>query len=218
MSRSKVSFLFRIGDISRSMRKALPVLALMLMLLMLSSTFGQNSNSGASGGKISEDAAAPGRKNTVPKPTPNTVSKTTPNTVPKPAPKQDKSSYSPCGVYYKNREDITAASNLDDKWFSLGESANKHFFYNPRKTSCDAKTGVLKSWIKEEHKNTDSNFALVLYEFKCKTNQLRVKTVIEYDKTGGVLETTNHDGDQWQDVAPGTAGVVILRTVCHTRS
>ena len=181
------------------MRKPLPVLALLFMLLMLPSKFGQNSNSGASGGKISGDSAAPARKKTVPKPTP----------------KQDKPSYSPCGVYYKNRADITAESTLDDKWFSLGESANKHFFYNPRKTSCDAKTGVLKSWIKEEHKNTDSNFALVLYEFKCKTNQLRVKTVIEYDKAGGVLETINHDGDQWEDVAPGTAGVVILRTVCR---
>lgn len=204
---AKGSFLFRIGGISRSMRKAIPVLALLLMLLMLPSTFGQNSNSGASGGKISGDAAVPGRKKTVPKPTPNTV--------PKPTPNQDKPWYSPCGVYYKNRADITAESTLNDKWFSLGESANKHFFYNPRKTSCDAKTGVLKSWIKEDHKNTDSNYALVLYEFKCKTNQLRVKTVIEYDKTGGVLETTNHDGDPWQDVAPGTAGVVILRTVCR---
>lgn len=110
---------------------------------------------------------------------------------------------------------MTGGSNLDDKWFSLGESANRHFWHNPRKTSCDAKTGVLKSWIKEEHKNTDSNFALVLYEIKCKPNQLRVKTVIEYDKAGGVLETVNHDGDPWQDVAPGTAGVVILRTVCR---
>ncbi len=180
------------------MRKALPVLAL---LLMLTSTFGQNSNSGASGGKISDDkAAAPTSKKTIPKPTP----------------KQDNRGYSPCGVYYKNRADMTGGSKLDDKWFSLGESANKHFWYNPRKTSCDAKTSVLKSWIKEEHKNnTDSNYALVLYEFKCKTNQLRVKTVIEYDQTGGVLETTNHDGDPWQDVAPGTAGVVILRTVCR---
>ena len=201
------SFLFRIGDISRSMRKAIPVLALLLMLLMSSSTFGQNSNSGASGGKIKEDNAAPGRK--------KTVSKSTPSTVSKPAPKQDKPSYSPCGVYYKNRADMSGDSNLDDKWFSLGESANKHFFYNPRKTSCDAKTGVLKSWIKEEHKNTDSNYALVLYEFKCKTNQLRVKTLIEYDKTGGVLETNNHDSDPWVDVAPGTAGVVIVRTVCR---
>ena len=181
------------------MRKALPLLALLLMLLILPSTFGQNSNSGASGGKISEDAAPPTRKKTVPKPTP----------------KQDKPLVSTCGVYYKNRADMTGAANLDDKWSSLGESPNRHFWYNPHKTSCDAKTGVLKSWIKEEHKNTDSNFALVLYEFKCKANQLRVKTVIEYDKTGGVLETYNHNGDPWQDVAPGTAGVVILKTVCR---
>jgi hypothetical protein len=181
------------------MRKAIPVLVLVLMLLMLPSTFGQNSNSGASGGKITDDGAAATSK----------------KSVLKPAPKRDNLGSSPCGVYYKNRADMLGESNLDDKWFSLGESANRHFWHNPHKTSCDAKTGVLKSWIKEEHKNTDSNYALVLYEIKCKPNQLRVKTVIEYDKTGGVLETTNHVGDPWQDVAPGTAGVVIMRTVCR---
>jgi len=178
------------------MRKAILVLTL---LLALASSFGQNSNSGASGGRTSEGIATPAKKKPVPKPTAN----------------EDKPSYSACGVYYRNRADMIAESNLADKWFSLGESANKHFWYNPRKTSCDAKTSMLKSWIKEEHKNTDSNYALVLYEFKCKTNQLRVKTVIEYDKSGDVLETTNHDGDPWQDAAPRTAGETMLRTVCR---
>jgi surface-adhesin protein E len=50
---------------------------------------------------------------------------------------------------------------------------------------------------------------------KCKTDQLRVKTVIEYDKSGNVLETTNHGEDTWQDVAPRTAGEVMLRTLCR---
>jgi hypothetical protein len=178
------------------MRKTIFVLTL---FLMLSSSFGQNSNSGALGGKIIEDKTVPAKKKPVPKPTSN----------------QDKPSYSPCGVYHKNSADMSAESNLSDKWFSLGQSADRHFWYNPHKTSCDAKTGALKSWIKEEHKNTDSNYALVLYEFKCKTNQMRVKTVIEYDKTGSVLETNNHEGDTWQEVAPATAGEVILRTVCR---
>ena len=115
----------------------------------------------------------------------------------------------PCGVYAKN------PSSLTDKWFSLGESANKHFWYNPHKTTCDAKTSVLKSWIKEDHKNTDGNYALVLYEMKCKSNQLRVKTVIEYDRAGGVLETNDRGDDTWQDVAPGTAGEVMLRNICR---
>src|SRR5206468_11015757 len=110
------------------MRKAIIVLAL---LLMLPSTFGQNSNNGALGGKTGEVKPAPAKKKSVPKATPN----------------QDKPWYSPCGVYYKNRADMIGESGLDDKWFSLGESANKHFWYNPHKTSCDAKTSVLKSWI-----------------------------------------------------------------------
>ena len=178
------------------MRKAILVLTL---LLMLPSSFGQNSNSGASGGKINEDKTAPAKKKSVPKPASNS----------------DRPFVSPCGLYYKTRADMSAESNSADKWFSLGESANKHFWYNPHRTSCDAKTGVLKSWIKEEHKNTDGDFALVVYEFKCKTNQIRQKTVIEYDKAGSVLETTNHDDDPWQDVAPGTAGETMIRTVCR---
>jgi surface-adhesin protein E len=169
-----------------------PILVLALLLLS-SSTFAQTANSEALGGKTSETKTTPAVK----KP------------VPKPASSSAKPAYSPCGVNYKNRGDT------GDKWFSLGESANKHFWYNPGRTTCDAKTSVLKSWIKEDHKNTDGNFALVLYEMKCKTDQLRVKTVIEYDKTGGVLETNNHPDDPWQDVAPRTAGEVMLRTVCR---
>jgi hypothetical protein len=177
------------------MRKVILVLT---FLVALTSSFGQNSNSGALGGKIIEDKTAPARKKPVAKPASN----------------KDRPS-SPCGVYYENRADISAESNASDKWFSLGQSAERHFWYNAHKTTCDPKTGVLKSWIKEEHKNTDSNYAMVLYEFKCKPNQMRVKTVIEYDKAGGVLETNNHDNDPWQDVAPGTAGEVIIRTVCR---
>jgi hypothetical protein len=179
------------------MRNAFLVLTLLVAWF---SSFAQNNNSGASGGKVTEDKpAAAAKKKPLPKQTAD----------------QDRSFYSPCGVYYKNRADMSGESDLADKWFSLGESANRHFWYNPHKTNCDAKTGALKSWIKEEHKNTHGNFALVLYEFKCKTNQIRVKTVIEYDEGGSVLETNDHDGDTWQEVAPGTAGVTIMKTVCR---
>src|SRR2546423_1416681 len=181
------------------MRKAILILAL---LLPLSSSFGQAGNNEPLGGKTSGSAAAPAR---------NAAAAGKKKPAPKPAPRQDKPAVSPCAAYNKTG----SQSNADDRWFSLGESANKHFFYNPHRTTCDAKTGALKSWIKEEHKNTDGDFALVLYEFKCKSNQLRVKTVIEYDKTGSVLETTNHEDDPWQDVAPGTAGETMIRTVCR---
>jgi len=107
------------------------------------------------------------------------------------------------------------ASNLTDKWFSLGQSSNTRFGYNPRRTTCDGTTAVLKSWIKEEHKNTDGEFSLVLYEMKCKANQLRIKTVIDYDKTGAVLQTTNRDEETWHDVAPSTAGEFMVRSLCR---
>jgi len=178
------------------MRKLILVLA---VLLACTSAFGQDANNQPLGGKVNEGKTTPPSKKPAPKPASN----------------QDKPLYSSCGVYYKNRRDMIGQSNLGDNWFSLGESANKHFWYNPHKTTCDTKSGVLKTWIKEEHKNTGGNFALVLYELKCKASQLRVKTVIEYDKARAVLETNDRGEDTWQDVAPGTAGEGMLKTVCR---
>jgi hypothetical protein len=177
-----------ISDIRRSMRK---LILLLSVLLVSTSSFGQTANTEMMGGKTGEVKTAPARKKAAPKAPAN----------------QTRPASSPCGAY---------STSSVDKWFSLGQSANKQFWYNPHRTTCEAKTGVLKSWMKEVHKNTDGDFALVLYEFKCKTNQLRVKTVIEYDSAGSVLDTTNHDDDEpWQDVAPGTAGEVMMRTVCR---
>ena len=177
------------------MRTSIIVLAL---LLVSTSSFAQTANNEALGGRTSEGKAneskpAPARKKPVSKPAANPA----------------RAASLPCGVYSKS------PSNQADKWFSLGQSANKRFWYNPHRTTCDAKTSVLKSWIKEDHKNTDGDYALVLYEMKCKSNQLRVKTVIEYDNTGSVLDTNNHGEDPWQDVAPGTAGEVMIRTACR---
>jgi hypothetical protein len=162
--------------------------------------FAQHANE-VLGGKITPDKPTTTPARTKP------ASKTTAN--------RDKPFYSPCGVYYQSHGDALAESRLADKWYSLGQSANKHFWYNPHKTTCDAKSAVLKTWIKEEHKNTDGEYALVLYEMKCRSDQLRVKTVIEYDKTGSVLETNNEQDENFQNVAPNTAGEVMMKTVCR---
>ena len=177
-----------------------PLLVSALLLVMSTAAFAQHANE-VLGGKITPDkpTTAPTSKKPVSKATTNRSSPL----------------YSPCGVYYKNRADMTAESNLGDKWFSLGQSANKHFWYNPHKTTCAATSTVLKTWIKEEHKNTDGDYALVLYEMKCRSDQLRVRTVIEYDKTGSVLETNNEQDENWQNVAPNTAGEVMMKTVCR---
>jgi hypothetical protein len=180
------------------MRYSLLALAI---LFVTTSSFAQTANNEPLGGKINDSK---------PPPTNNKPSATTKKAPPKRTANPALSS--PCG---RNSADIIGES-ATDKWFSLGQSASKHFWYNPHRTACDAKTSVLKSWIKEVHKDTDGNFALVLYEMKCKTNQLRVKTVIEYDSAGGLLETNNKPDDEpWQDVAPGTAGEVMMRTACR---
>ena len=177
-----------------------PLVVFALLLLMSTAAFAQHANE-VLGGKINPDkpTTAPTSKKPVSKATTNRSSPL----------------YSACGVYYKNRADLSAESSLGDKWFSMGQSANKHFWYNPRKTTCDATSAVLKTWIKEDHKNTDGDYALVLYEMKCRSDQLRVRTVIEYDKTGSVLETNNEQDENWQNVAPGTAGESMLRTICR---
>jgi hypothetical protein len=177
---------------------------LFAFLLMCSSGFSQDANDQPLGGKTS-DSTTPAKRST---PVKRRVA-------PKPSANQTNASYSPCGINYKSRAEMIAQSNLVDRWFSLGESASKHFWYNPHRTNCDAQTGAVKSWIKEDHKDTDGEYALVLYELKCKTNQIRVKTVIEYDDTGSVLDTNNHPDDPWQDVAPRTAGETIINTVCR---
>ena len=124
-----------------------PLLVFALLLAMSTAAFAQHANE-VLGGKITPDkpTTAPTSKKPVSK---TTTSRSSPL-------------YSPCGVYYKNRADMIADSSLGDKWFSLGQSANKHFWYNPHRTTCDTKNAVLKSWIKEEHKNTDGDYALVL--------------------------------------------------------
>ena len=178
-----------------------PLIVSALVLVISATGFAQHANE-VLGGRITPDkpttAPATNRKST----TKTTTSRSAPL-------------YSPCGVYYKNRADMSTESSLGDKWYSLGQSANKHFWYNPHKTSCDTKTAVLNTWIKEEHKNTDGDYALVLYEMKCRSDQLRVKTVIEYDKSGNLLETNNDQDEKWQNVAPGTAGEVMMKTACR---
>lgn len=176
-----------------------PILIPAVLLLMSITSLAQTANNEVLGGKANDNAA----------PTKPATTPAAKKPASKPAGNRDRAQYSPCGV-------LLGESNPADKWFSMGQSASKHFWYNPRKTSCDAKTTVLKSWIKEEHKNSGGDYALVLYEMKCKLNQLRVKTVIEYDSNGGLLETTNHGDDEpWQDVAPSTAGEVMLKTACR---
>jgi len=118
---------------------------------------------------------------------------------------------SPCGVYYKSEFDQYVT---EDKWIFIGETSSEHFWYNTDKMDCDSQTSLLKSWVKDTHNGTDLKYALVLYELKCKTNQMRVRTVIEYDKNGNVLRTDPLD-EAWQDSIPESIGETILKSICR---
>src|SRR5689334_4724193 len=100
-----------ISDINRSMRT--PFLVAAILLIVSTAALAQHANDEVLGGKTTPD-----------KPTSSTTSK---KPVSKATASRTAPLYSPCGVYYKNRSDMSAESNLGDKWFSLGQSANKRF-------------------------------------------------------------------------------------------
>jgi hypothetical protein len=65
------------------------------------------------------------------------------------------------------------------------------------------------------HLNTDLKYALVLYELNCKTDELRVVSVTEYDKDGHVIESRQYNDPAWSDAVPESIGEEILKIACR---
>lgn len=136
-----------------------------------------------------------------------------PKAKPKPVAKWEQ--YTPCGVYYKDIIDFMDDS--DKGWRLVGETDTDLTYYNSDKERC-MDGGILKIWIKRTHRNTDSKYGLVLYELKCKTDELRVKSITEYDKNGHVLQSDEYSDISWSDVIPDSMGEAIMKAVCRTPS
>ena len=139
------------------------------------------------------------------------------STKPKAKAKSTWQSYTPCGVYYKDVEDFV--SDFNKGWQPVTETNDNHFLYDADTERCEASTGVLKVWVKvlRVGEKIAGRYALVQYELKCKTDELRIKSRTEYDKGGNVLEIGSLD-DSWSDVIPGSVGAAILKIVCRTPS
>jgi hypothetical protein len=121
--------------------------------------------------------------------------------------------YTPCGVYYKDVIDFM--DDFDKGWRFIGQTKTDQIWYDSDRERC-TDNGILKAWIKEMHIGTDLKYALVLYELKCKTDELRVKSRTEYERDGHVLESDEYQNESWSDVIPDSIGDSIMKTVCRT--
>lgn len=139
---------------------------------------------------------------------------TKPKTKPKhPASEAKWEQYTPCGVYYKDVLDFM--SDLNKEWQLVGTTKSDEIFHDPDRTRC-TENGILKAWIKRMHKASGLKYSLVLYELKCKTDELRVRSTTEYDKDGAVLESDDSSNSSWSDAVPESVGEMILKAACRT--
>ena len=138
---------------------------------------------------------------------------TKPKAKPKPTATKSKwEKYTPCGVYYKTVDDFI--NDLGHGWRNIGQTKTDEIWYDSDKERC-TDNGILKVWIKEKHKDTDLKYGLILYELKCKTDELRVKSRTEYQKDGRVLDSDEYPNSSWSDVIPDSMGEEIMKTVCR---
>ena len=131
---------------------------------------------------------------------------------PTPTTKAHWEQYTPCGVFYKDIDDFV--SDLRKGWRLVGQTKTDHIWYDSDRQRC-GDNGILKTWIKEMHLNTDLKYALVLYELNCKTDELRVVSVTEYDKDGHVIESRQYNDPAWSDAVPESIGEEILKIACR---
>ncbi len=172
------------------------ILASILLTLALAA-FGQHRKPEPLGGKTNSKTKRPPK----PKATPAKTS--------------DKSYTDPCDVYYKDFGEMVDELNLPDKWLPLAETSTTEFLYNPRKITCFSDIKTIRAWIKEEHRNADSKYALVLYEVKCSDRKLRVTSATEYDKDRNVLETSTFEDTAWEYPIPDSANEGVMNQICH---
>jgi hypothetical protein len=176
------------------MRKA--ILASMLLSVAVVA-FGQHGKSQVGGKTASTSKAKP-----KPKSTPNLKG-------------TDKSWVSPCGVYYKNDQDMFDSFVNEWRLVSASYDGSNAFYYNSgtsEETCTDA--GVLKTWIKKLEIKTKA-YSFVRYELKCQSSRFRIASATEYDKDGKLLFSDSFDENPWDDAVPETVAAAILKTVCR---
>lgn len=121
---------------------------------------------------------------------------------------------SPCGVTYRNLDDLFDEIKTD-YWYEITSSASASYLYHPHKVFCDG--SVLKVWIRVVNKDTDQRLdhSMIRYGFKCRSNQMQTLSYTEYDKKGDVIYSSVPINPQWVDVIPDSVGEDMLKTACR---
>jgi len=126
--------------------------------------------------------------------------------------------FAKCGVHFKAEE-----RTIDDvlsygSWTIVGSNPKLDiiYYYDEERTSC-GDDGILRTWIKRGAIKVQSSesFTLFRYELKCRSDQRRIITAIDYGETGKVLRSTKKKNAEWEDVVPDTFDEAILRKACH---
>ena len=135
----------------------------------------------------------------------------------KPTPKRpdiDRKAESDCGVLYSAREFV---EELKVEWRVAGETNDDVYYYNTKKMECVQ--GVLKAWVKQVAKETNSTKGISPYsmqrvELNCRTAQIKLGAKTIYGKKGQVLGERPAEPD-WTDVVPDSLGEGIWETICR---
>lgn len=121
----------------------------------------------------------------------------------------------PCGVRYKNFDEVM--DEVDVEWRVAASSSEEVFFYNTRKQQCDRNTGIIKVWVKGEAVDSERTTSMTRYEIKCRLDQLRIMSQIQYLRNGSVASSRTYRNPEWDDVIPDSVGERILETMCRKR-
>ncbi|HEV7744421.1 MAG TPA: surface-adhesin E family protein [Pyrinomonadaceae bacterium] len=122
-------------------------------------------------------------------------------------------SVSPCGVPIPSFAEFVEETKQE--WRKAGETEDANLYYNTLKSVCDK--GILKVWFKSVEKDTDKplSYTMRRYEVNCRSNQLRLTSMVQYRKNGAVLDSIDLKGPDWNDPVPDSMGESIVEAVCH---
>jgi hypothetical protein len=127
----------------------------------------------------------------------------------------------PCGDTIPTFDEFEKASNwcqshggCDDEWHYAGETSDATFYYNKPKSTCVR--GIFRVWVKSLFKGTaTTDHAMTRYELNCRSNQLRMISVVAYNKEGQVVDSATNAKAPWEDTIPDSVGESVWRSVCH---
>lgn len=85
--------------------------------------------------------------------------------------------------------------------------------------------GIIKIWSKEysQIKEVNNNYyeneiSMTLFLFNCRTQEMKILTVVEYDQNGNKLydsEIGNDPNNNWQNIIPETVGDKLINKACE---